>query len=64
MTTKVFVSYAYQDKELAENAKHELAAKGHLPADTVFLTCRTFQMGRVFVRNSGRKSGKRMQLSL
>ena len=36
MTTKVFVSYAYQDKELAENAKHELATKGHLPADTVF----------------------------
>ena len=37
MATKVFVSYAYQDKELAENAKHELAARGHLPADTVFL---------------------------
>ena len=32
MATKVFVSYADQDKELAENAKHELAAAANIAA--------------------------------
>ena len=50
MATKVFVSYAYQDKELAENAKHELATTGHLPADTVF-----FDMGNISAGESIRQ---------
>ena len=37
MAIRVFISYAYQDKELAENAKHELATKGYLPTDAEFL---------------------------
>lgn len=37
MAINVFISYAHQDKEFAENIKHVLAAKGHVPADTVFL---------------------------
>lgn len=36
MATKVFVSYAYQDKKFVENVKHELSRKGHLPPDALF----------------------------
>ena len=45
MAIKVFVSYAYQDKELAENAKHELATRGHLPVDTVFFDAQDIAAG-------------------
>ena len=45
MAIKVFISYAYQDKELAENVKHELATGGHLPVDTVFFDAQDIAVG-------------------
>lgn len=42
MAVNAFVSYAYQDKEFVEKVKHALAAKGHLPADTVFSDAQGF----------------------
>lgn len=45
MAIRVFISYAYQDKELAENAKHELATKGYLPTDAEFLDMQDVSAG-------------------
>ena len=36
MTGKVFISYAHQDREFAENVMHALTAKGHFAPETVF----------------------------
>lgn len=45
MTTKVFISYAIQDKQLAEKAKEELEVRGYLPTDTVFFDAHEVSIG-------------------
>lgn len=45
MATSVFISYAHQDKELAENVIHALSAKGHLAPDTVFFGVQDISAG-------------------
>ena len=60
MAIKVFVSYASQDKELAENVKHELATRGHLPDDAVFFDAQDIAVGediRQRLRSGDRGSG-------
>lgn len=45
MTTKVFLSYASQDKQLAESAKRELEGRGYVPEDTVFFDASDISVG-------------------
>ena len=45
MTTKVFISYAFQDKQFAEIAKKTLGARGYFPKDTVVFDAQDVSVG-------------------